>query len=183
MAESADENQYLTIQQKAPAPCDSLLTGGCREGFSKPVPPYEPQSHDIPKAPAPCDSLPTGRCREGFSQPVPPYEPQSHNPQNTNNYRTSFIQITPCTSPPKGKKRSSALLQPGDNQPQPAPPEKRAASKSNAEIPGYKPEGGFLTIDDEIEGLSYLEKYVPMVFSEEYKSRLQLLKKIKEKGV
>ena len=62
------------------------------------------------------------------------------------------------------------------------PPAKQRNPKTNSEpkILGYKPEGGFLTIDDEIEGLTYLEKYAPMLFTEEYKSRLQLLKKMKE---
>ncbi|MES2113093.1 MAG: hypothetical protein V4577_30360, partial [Bacteroidota bacterium] len=62
------------------------------------------------------------------------------------------------------------------------PPEKQRNPKTNSapKIPDYEPEGGFLTIDDEIDGLTYLQKYAPLLFTAEYESRLQLLKKIKE---
>jgi len=145
-----------------------------REVRPKPVPRYEPQPHDYPKAPARAPGSPLERGRGVSSKPVPPYEPQSHgnqnavrlkpitpyeaqNPDNPNNPPTSIIEI---------------II--------PSQKQRKPQNKSAPKIPDYEPEGGFLTINDEIEGLSYLEKYAPVLFTAEYKSRLQLLKKMKE---
>jgi len=84
--ESVDENQYLVIQLQAPALCDSLPTGGCREGFSKPVPSYEAQSNDNPKAPpqschTEAQARPEVPRREVRPKPVIPYEAQYNDDQ------------------------------------------------------------------------------------------------------
>jgi hypothetical protein len=120
------------------------------------VPLYEPQSHDDPKAPQICHI----EALEVRPKPVPPYEAQTFGTPN-------------ATIPPPTPTSIIEII---------IPPQKQRKPQNNSapKFPGYKPEGGFLTIDDEIEGLSYLEKYAPMLFTAEYKSRLQLLEKMKE---
>ena len=234
--ESVDENQYLVIQLQAPALCDSLPPGGCREGFSQPLTPYEPQSyddqnappqsrhteaqvrpevprrevqpkpvipyepqpHDAPKAPARASGSPLERGRGVFSKPVPPYEAQSHDNQNVPQCcHTEALEVRPkplTLYEAKSHDDQKATNHPkATSMPQPSnpptsiieiiiPPQKQRNPQNNPapKIPGYKPEGGFLTIDDEIEGLTYLQKCAPLIFTGEYKSRLQLLKKIKD---
>ncbi|MES2109355.1 MAG: AAA family ATPase, partial [Bacteroidota bacterium] len=182
IAESVDDNQYLAIQLQAPAACDyelivcsskafmssfvgSLPTGGCREGFSKPVPPYEAQSHDNQNAPQCCHT----EALEVRPKPLTSYEAKSHDDQKATNHPKA-------TSMPQPSNPPTSIIEII------IPPQKQRNPQNNPapKIPGYKPEGGFLTIDDEIEGLTYLQKCAPLIFTGEYKSRLQLLKKIKD---
>ena len=157
-----------------------------REMRPKPVPPYEPQPHDNPKAPQICHT----EALEVRPKPVTPYEAQTHDDHNAASKicHTEALEVRPKPVPPY---EPQTFGTPNATSPSPTPtsiieiiipPQKQRKPQNNSapKIPGYKPEGGFLTIDDEIEGLSYLEKYAPVLFTAEYKSRLQLLKKMKE---
>ena len=189
--------------QNAPLKCCHTEAQACpevtrREVRPKPVYPYEPQPHDAPKAPARASGSPLERGRGVFSKPVPPYEAQSHDNQNAPQCcHTEALEVRPkplTSYEAKSHDDQKATNHPkATSMPQPTnhptsiieiiiPPQKPRNPKTNSapKIPGYKPEGGFLTIDDEIEGLTYLQKYAPLIFNGEYEARLQLLKKIKE---
>jgi len=169
-----------------------------REVRPKPVPPYEPQPHDYPKAPQICHT----EALEVRPKPVTPYEAQTYDdqnalPQSCHTEAQARPEATRREVRPKPVPRYEPQTSGNPNATSPSsnpnnpptsiieiiiPPQKQRKPQNNsaAKIPDYEPNGGFLTIDDEIEGLTYLEKYAPILFTAEYKSRLQLLKKMKE---